>query len=888
MSINSKRGPSTGPANRHEELSLFVDRHRYVREFIEVLNTQPAREQVLFFYGVGGVGKSLLLWYLRENGCRMVAPNEWTALNALGDEEFRAAFEHAPGTAVPMVMLDFSAHKVGDDPCDPFHGPLMIRSQLGELGFRFPRFDFAVVLFAQRKHYSSEKIAALLPRSDAGVTAELLDFLVENSKVASVASFVTTKLFDKYGSSASLLYAKKRAPEEVVAEIYHLDVDTELIPRLPRLLAEDINDELTARASKSRQPAEGKLCLLFDTHDAFWAEQHFGGSESQRNGRDEWFRALLANLDLDKAQVAVTGRERPRWPSAVHEVIPAEYLRMVAVGDLDPEDASLYLEQRGIADTADRLSIITALSTETGLHPLSLGLAADLVGRGGDLGGMSVRSLDFADIGPELLDRLLSYLPGEECLAITALGACRSFDRDLYLHLGRTLAFNASATAFEQIKQLSFIIPAPTSDRDSYKIHTVIRKSLIDSTADLIQAAHQSLAQYYQQLTEKHGDAAHLEQLFHISRLVGRREEAAAAWLRAMDTARADVDMQQLMCVLGLEDEMTLESWRERSQLALSRKALYSSQGRDDDSQSVLQVAIAEGRRQASDEADRLLLGELLLQLGWVERYRTRAEGAVSAFREAVDLFRHGSPATDHMRGRLYFGWSGVPADAGDTRGSRELLESASRAYGYALRRTMDEPQMRWISDASFTETCLTHEVGVLDGPEAAEPIARRAVDLAEQASAMAPDDVRGLVNLESAYAALSQCLVHADAFEALRFAELSLEVCGRQSSLQRGWGERPLQRLLARAALRQQTGDTAGAQEDEGAAIAAARDLAERQPRHRYSQFLLARASQLAAERLTGAAGEALLDEARSAATQALVLAPGWHDAQVLSDALR
>ncbi len=880
--------PITG---RRAELQLFVDRHRYVREFLTALHRRPPESQLLFFYGVGGVGKSLLLRYLRDRGCTLLSPAVFTALDELGDDEFRTAFENAVGDQVPVALHDFSAHVVGDeDPCNDFHGPLMLRATLGRMGFRFPRFDFAVVLFAQRKGFSSEKIAALLPATDKGVTGDLLSFLIDNSKVGAVASYATTKLFERYGEGVSLTLAKRRAPESQIAEIYGLEMDTELVPLLPRYLAEDLTEALDKRAAQGEL---ARLCLFFDTHDAFWAEQHFGGPEAQRNSRDQWFRTLVNELDLARTLVVVTGRERPRWSSAATQPVAAERVRDIAVGDLAPEDADLYLRQRGVAAATTRAVILQGLETETGLHPLSLGLAADLVnvkgdGSADDLAGLLAGgSLDFSRIGPKLLERLLSYLPTEECQAITALGACRTFDRDLYLMLGKELAFTATGAAFRELKRLSFVIPyVDSSGQESFKVHTLLRKSLIESTDELVQETHDVLTRHYGALSREVGDPAHVEQLFHSSRLAGRRDAAVREWLESIALAADATDTPMLLRLLGLEDELELRTWQERGMLALGQQALHGTQGRSDDARAVLSEAL-EGARAATGGtlADQLLRAELLLQLGWVERYRTRAEAATAAFEEALAVLEGTSPACQHMRGRLWFGLSGVPSDAGERDAAASMLVEAAAGYQRGLAAQDSPTPMRWISDASFTDTCLATSRRVQGRLTEAIALAERAVVLARQAHELATEDLRGLMNLESAYAELATCLAADDLPRALELADLAVAVSRQRAT--RSYAPAGHASLVIRSRLWVRAGDADSAGRDLAEATSLARRASELQPRNRGSQLNLAEVLLEGASGLQPWERAAVLSEATAAATRALAIAPGWRHAQTVLDAI-
>uniref|UniRef100_UPI0019EC85B2 hypothetical protein n=1 Tax=Microcoleus sp. LEGE 07076 TaxID=915322 RepID=UPI0019EC85B2 len=46
------------------KLQLFTDRYEFTRRFAFYLNEDPPREQILYFFGDGGNGKSLLLKHL--------------------------------------------------------------------------------------------------------------------------------------------------------------------------------------------------------------------------------------------------------------------------------------------------------------------------------------------------------------------------------------------------------------------------------------------------------------------------------------------------------------------------------------------------------------------------------------------------------------------------------------------------------------------------------------------------------------------------------------------------------------------------------------------------------------------------------------------------------
>ncbi len=81
MSILNKTGQSSDTITEGwRALKLFTDRREAIRLFSSYLNDDPAREQVLFFYGDGGNGKSLLLRFLREYYCKRLRQENWELL----------------------------------------------------------------------------------------------------------------------------------------------------------------------------------------------------------------------------------------------------------------------------------------------------------------------------------------------------------------------------------------------------------------------------------------------------------------------------------------------------------------------------------------------------------------------------------------------------------------------------------------------------------------------------------------------------------------------------------------------------------------------------------------------------------------------------------------
>lgn len=861
-----------------DDLALFVDRHTLVREFLGALHTTPADRQILFFHGVGGAGKSLLLRYLIKRGCKQLPPRVWDEIADQPDEAFRMSFEAADGADVPVAFLDFSspADKAYGDPRQSFDGILILRRILGGLGFSFPIFDFAVVTYGHRRGYAKDKIVEYLPSRDASLVGDLLKVFVTESRVGSIALTAYDHLVKHVDEDARRWWSKRKVPSEPLEAILRLEADTELVPRLPVLLAEDINNAMQRRLAKN---PSAKLCIFFDTHDAFWAEQGFGAPASQFNDRDEWLRRFLRKLELEQIYVVFTGRDRPAWSSAEHAPIPDHFVRTVAVGDLSPEDADVYLQQRGVADPLLRERLVASVEVEGGVHPLSLGLIADVLERSN---GKDVQQLfepggtdrSFEAVGPKLLSRLFRYLSADEQYAVSALGSCRSFDEELFAILGDTLRFHATHPAFVRLTTLSFMLPLRGHDGPArWKVHTLLRKVLQAQGGAAVTRTHEQLVEHFRGRSVVIGDADHIEQLFHAGRLPDSRSGAVESWLTALEASKGLADVHTVLRLLALEDELVPDQWHERAQVALARSWALHRQGAPVDAARLLtQTAAATPVRVSSSERDTLTHAEVLLQLGWIQRYQTHADGK-GAFEQALALVEGGPASYDHMRGRLCFGLSGLSSDEGDHQECASIRLRAVEAYLGALERE-ESPPMRWVSDSSSGISSLAAALRKLGRLEEALTWARKSVVAAEQALAMQPDDPPGAANLQYAHFVTSQVLMAsegADCLEALHHAEQSLAAARRSDSL--------LQ--VARAQIGCAVGDPLALVEE---ALEQATTAVDLRPKARHGHLSLALAWRVHMELcLDRESWESSRHNSRSSFLAALEIAPGYVPATAM-----
>jgi tetratricopeptide (TPR) repeat protein len=556
------------------KLQLFTDRHEFTRRFAFYLNEDQPREQILYFFGDGGNGKSLLLKHLEFHCCKKFPPQVWQQLRALPESkaaevaDFVRNAEPKTYTPIPVVRHDFGLIPIKEDkPQDRFYGLLMLRRNVAattkKYKFKFPNYDFACFWYLLNKGESDATLNQLFPN-------DLIDFLtpvVETFAGFPVVSQVAAglKLIDKFAGikrTMKLIQTRLGVSDETADEIRRKDIDTELIDCLPKLFAGDLNAAMVSRNKPDR------LVMLFDTHEKMWDEKR-NSQGATFWYQDEWFRRLLRALDYKLGiVVAVAGRECPvtqlRWPNASKFPIPEDYIDAQLVWHLSPADARDYLHKVEIdkADLADAVIKYASVNADDSwenlqVHPFYLGLCADVV-LAERRRGIELLASDFARIPKlenktaELTDRLLMYVDREVRSAVHSLSACRAFDQDLYVKLGGGCHFQASSANFEVLTGFSFVWKSEKRGDNWYRIHDLLRRLDAERDNPKTRRAHEVVEGHYREL----GDAA--EAIFHANRLDWLRgvKEWEEVFRKALRLSRYG----ECELLLGVRDELWIKS----------------------------------------------------------------------------------------------------------------------------------------------------------------------------------------------------------------------------------------------------------------------------------------------------------------------------------------
>jgi hypothetical protein len=145
VSIFEETGGAQCAVAHDRSLELFFNRYEAIARFMALINEDPPPRKVLYVYGLGGNGKSLLLRYLAAKCCNRLPAAEWSRVRQLPPAELSAALSSAPkAVQVPVARIDFGARPVGENrPQEAFSALFMLKPQLARYHITTPRSDFA-------------------------------------------------------------------------------------------------------------------------------------------------------------------------------------------------------------------------------------------------------------------------------------------------------------------------------------------------------------------------------------------------------------------------------------------------------------------------------------------------------------------------------------------------------------------------------------------------------------------------------------------------------------------------------------------------------------------------------------------------------------------------
>ncbi|MCP9828651.1 tetratricopeptide repeat protein [Synechococcus sp. L2F] len=393
---------------RPNALDVFTDRTGLIDSFERLLAAkQPQENNVLVFYGEGGIGKTTLSQKLQQ------------LLSQQHSEHAGARLDFAsPGTTEPDTAL------------------FRLRQCFPEIPF--PTFTLALIHYAGRFHPEAPVITQPAPLLDrAGSYADVLDKVLEKAlDVAKDTPLIglTLNVIKSVTDTSQILRSWYLHRAEPLLRNLSGKTQQELIELLPQLWAQDFRDGLVASISSDglyhdsmawRVPAP---VIFLDTYEALW-HGGLGRQGEHRQLREEWLVSLVG--ELPQVLWVITGRNRLNWQpyDPAWEACCEQHL----VGSLSDGDATSFLAKRGISDPA---LVATILEHAAGV-PFYLELETQLHDK---LPPEQRLPEAFGGTHQLVIERLLSHLEISEAETMHLMASFGTWDaalfRDAIQHFG--------------------------------------------------------------------------------------------------------------------------------------------------------------------------------------------------------------------------------------------------------------------------------------------------------------------------------------------------------------------------------------------------------------------------------------------------------------------
>lgn len=726
---------------KDRKLESFSNRLMPTRIFIEALHNDTNTGTIIYYYGNGGNGKSLLIDYLRQNLCKRVDDVTWQTIKGFDDKTLRDKLIEIPVTkgnsfslanfynqtrrkkstgitqceAIPSVLIDFGEPTLEVQPQNPLSATCYMRKMLAGNNLKFELFDYAYVLYLSRiGKLNQSEITNVI--SDGAIDG-ILELACASAGAVPGSSLAFKMLQRILGSKMYLYFKSRNVDEKFLQQLRNIKSTNELEIRMPYLFALD----LVASMQSSDAPA--RLALFFDTHEKFWlAQRDLSPFEYFR--RDAWLRIMLNVLHSSKRIVAVVaGRVLPRWSEAPKNAITTEKVTPHQIGLISLADARESLEKRGIIDSPLREAIVRFTEVERGeVHPMYLGICADAVQPRLEK-GITISPDEFNDVvspeklGEEVLQRLLSDVSGTLQPAIVALSVCRSFNFTLFRELAQNvLGSNGDRAVFDQLlTKYSFI---KRLSADNFQVHQLIRKLIeeIPVYSQEINSSRKVLENYFRSLAEQGDDLAQAEAIYYANQLDAERglEEWLGTFCNSLD------ECQWFLCnrLSELSRELTVTTEIGLAEMMHLMGKYYHKISRYTDAQSCYLNALEQINNLLGDKQDDTDLiaknCDILSDMVELLSFLSEHEKAEIYFQKALTAYERAMQSPD--------------TSVSVYHGKSEILN----VFGYAMERNSDltAAEKFYVDAAAVGDQALVIERDNVDGHIRKARALRRLSDL--------------------------------------------------------------------------------------------------------------------------------------------------------------
>ena len=425
----------------------FTDREEQRNEFINIVNNINLEKSklneyfVLFFYGVGGIGKSSLVKQLKIDLINKYPNASYSSVD----------FIDPPNRQASRALLELK------------------KNIFEKKRFKLPHFDLAYSIYFKKRNPEYVFNEKNLPfEEEASIIGDILGAFDGLGIAGAVTGMISKayKTLSKYGLK-----------KEVKKDLTNLEncSTIEIENLLPAFFAYDVNNAIQKKKISS-------FVIFIDTYEALWSDNK---TESNKYAKDSWIRELISHLP--NILFVISGREKLRWEEIDPEWLKA--LNQYLLNNFTKNDADLYLKTCGVEGQEIRAKI---LAVSDG-HPYHLDLSVDTYYELKNTNS-TISQENFASNKRQVLDRFIRNLEKSEIETLKLLSIARYYNEEIFDLLIKFFETGYSLTQFEDFNRFSFI----RVENERYFIHDLMRDSLKQILlVSLLNKTHNVLADYY-------------------------------------------------------------------------------------------------------------------------------------------------------------------------------------------------------------------------------------------------------------------------------------------------------------------------------------------------------------------------------------------------------
>lgn len=442
----------------------FVDRETARNTFHDFITIDDKEYNILMFYGIGGVGKSMLL-----------AENEQSFQRLFADSIlFSVDLHDTSKRTIDSTLLEFVEN-------------------CSNKKVKFEAFNLAYTLYFSKKHAGEEYDRnKSIVNNDFNLFFKILG-VFDNGAIETVVDIIERIVH----------FAKKKSLDDAVLEDLKF-FDSLSLPEIEQRLPAYFQYDISRFISDN---PDTHILFSIDTFEALNVQQT---EEIHRRKNEEWVQNLIAYFNSDSipnCRFVIYGRDKIVWDDEWNAFITQFELQ-----DFSKDWTKMYLESAGIKES----NIIKKIVSNSKGHPFYLYLSAKTYNDISNL-GKSPTIDDFGRNPKEIIRRFIYNLSDEEVNILKYLAVANTFSYDLFTYILSKFHIACDPERFKHIISYSFIHCLSGND---FYIHSLMRNGLEDCTDNKsISLVHLLLFEYYSsKFQEKPNKKDFIELMYHAGR----------------------------------------------------------------------------------------------------------------------------------------------------------------------------------------------------------------------------------------------------------------------------------------------------------------------------------------------------------------------------------